>query len=248
MFDVVPYAYAVVEGSAPDAKQRVAAALAAGKPVIPADIESHLAVGYRDGGQTILIRSYWDGGRMTSELKEMPWGFCLFSDKRAARPEKDLVRESLQAGLENMKRMHEGAYATGWNAYRVWRKRLSDPWLETCTRDDQMGFCHANAYIYECLFDARTQAARYLRREAPLFGEDARRHLIQAAERYEKMAAGMDPPALAPYLGTLKPDVKWTKERRDAQIERLKALEKQDREAFAELAKALEAMSRESAS
>ena len=49
--------------------------------------------------------------------------------------------------------------------------------------DELRAFCHANAYIYECLFDSRTQAVEYLKRDA------GSPHVAEALERTRNLIA-----------------------------------------------------------
>jgi hypothetical protein len=94
----------------------------------------------------------------------------------------------------------------------------------------------------------RPAAATYLKRVAPLFGGEARRHLLAAARAYEDATNAWT--AFAGQLGRdtervagLKHGVAWTSETtRQAGAAAVAAAAKHERAAIAELEKALKAM------
>jgi hypothetical protein len=170
------------------ARQTIAASIDRGWPALFGSIEDGLVVGYEDGGETLLVRGYFDDGEPGFHpLQEWPWGFAVLSKKPEPVDRDAAVVRSLELAVDLANRRSTGSYTSGYAALAQWTDllRLDDDAFAAADEEQDMGIQHGNAYIYVCLMDARTRAAGYLRSVADGFGTEARGHLLAAADAYD---------------------------------------------------------------
>ena len=224
------------------ARKAVVASIDAGLPVLMESEECSLAVGYRDGGKTLLVRPYSAKKDGYVEMKKWPWGFGVITlgDPPARRK---VVVESLKLALHLAALEMAGKYACGSNAWKLWIEQLlEDKRFDASDKEGAFNAALGNGYVYCCLIDARLAAAKYLRSIAGEFNDGAKAHLLKAADFYDecqlKLCKQRD---LAPFPWDIKPDKPWTADMRKQQSALLKEVFPQEQAALAEIKAALEA-------
>lgn len=139
-----------------------------------------IITGYRDKGQKLWCRTYDYSSQNLDQLaKEWPSAVLVLTRKLSLPDRTAARRGSLQRAVALISKTRTGEYAQGRNAIETWCRMLE----KAADRD----YLQANAWTYVSLIDARSAAARYLRRlsSAPDFAAD-RVHLTRAANAYER--------------------------------------------------------------
>lgn len=230
---------------AAEARRCIVESIDRGTPVQYGSEEDGVIVGYRKTGQEwICLNPYHDGGRKTFVETRWPWGISVFAARKSGiLPRKELAREALAQAVTMAGTPESGVYFVGFKAWETYIQRLKA--LETADALTRKNAMQGNAWIYECLAQYRSAAARYLKSVAGEFEAGPAAHLTRAAGLYEKMANQVlrDDThcvvSIAPYPFTLKDGQQWTLELRQAQVRRLEAALPLEREAISEIRVAL---------
>jgi hypothetical protein len=218
-----------------EAWRAVVASIDRGEPAIFGSEENGLVVGYAGKGETLLGRSYLDRKEPGfCPITKLPWFFGVFEKREQPPDRRTCIIESLKLAVKLANTESFEKYDSGWKAYERWIRelRVKD------VKSEQQG----NACIFLCLWDARREAAGYLKSIAAEFASPAREHLQKAAALYAEIAVKLNDPCpltIAPFPG--KP---WTQEMRNKQANALDACQTLERQAVAEIGKALAAISR----
>ncbi len=228
-----------------EARQAVVESIDRGLPVQYGSEEDGIIVGYqKDGKEWICYHPMREGGTETFVETAWPWGLLLFTEPKDALPARhELALDALKQAVAMAGAEEAGEYWVGfkaWDAYLTKLRALQDADEET--RNDAM---LGNSWIYECLAQYRSAAARYLRDIADEFTGDAADHLLKAADLYDRMANQVlrDEDhcviTVAPMPWSLEEGEVWTDEVRAAQIARLEAALPLEHKALEEIGSAL---------
>jgi hypothetical protein len=226
------------------AKQTIVASIDRGWPALFGSEEDGLVVGYEDGGETLLVRGYFDDGEPGFHpLGQWPWGFAVLVEKPEPVDGDAAVVRSLELAVDLANRRSTGSYTSGYAALAQWVDllRLDDDAFAAADEAQDMGIQHGNAYIYVCLMDARTRAAGYLRSVADGFFAPAQGHLLAAADVYDEVLAKLrDGRANAPFPRDSR-DKPWSGEMRLAEAHTLNEVLALERRAVGAIEAALAA-------
>ena len=172
-----------------------------------------------------------------------PWGIVVWTE--AKPPDERVADDELTlAALRQAARMwHEEqcqAYFCGDAAYEHWLNWLRG--VDAGEVDEPEAGMQGNGWCLDVLTHCRPIAAAWLKGKAPLFGDEAGRHLLAAAEHYAALSElcmeGLD----CSWSLALPPDksAQWTPAMREEQIKRLEGAREHDRAAVAEIENALD--------
>lgn len=223
-------------------REAVTASIDRGWPVIFGSEEDGLVVGYQDGGETLLVRSYFDWTEPGfGPMKDWPWGFSVLTKKDEAPDRRECALNSLKLAVRLANVETVEVYASGFAAYDRWMAELLDEAkFEDANDDEKRVMIQMNAHIYNSLIDARTQAAGYLRSIGDEFTDEASEHLARAAGLYDDTVKLLDAGREnVPWPWQLEKLKDWTKKKRHAEAAALKEVLALERKAIAEIERAL---------
>lgn len=213
-----------------------------GLPVLAIGEETDLVLGHFH--DHLVARTADSTEEGYSALTRWPSAFMLPEKRHAPIPPALQIREGLEVAIQDWK--SEGTvngYFSGAAAYRNWRGKLQEEVITSLSVDARWRFQHGNAYITECLMDARRTAAAFLRRVQNMLGPTAKEHLLAAAELYDKLThedlTSADFAHYAPYSWMCDEEHVWDEAMRQDQIARLVRAEEKDRLAIEELSRAI---------
>jgi hypothetical protein len=220
----------------------VVASIDRGIPVLADSEECSLLVGYEKGGEVLLGRWYGAVADGYSPMKQWPWrvGVVALDGDPPAR--KRVIRASLHRAVELARAEKFENYAVGFRGWEVWIAWLREPLTDSSKPDGGADFKRTlgNAYINECLIDARRAAAIYLRSAAVELGSPAAPPLRRAADHYDRLWRTLDKKReLAPYPWQVTPARPWTAAMRQSQAGLLEEAQALERSAVAEIEAAL---------
>ena len=142
-------------------------------------------------------------------VKHLPWQVRVISRSDAGPVERrQSVVWSLKTAVRNAHTPDHKGYTMGFAAWERWIRELGNlrpviaktqEHLAKFDTDESapFGIQIGNAWCYDSLIDARRCAAKYLRHVAPMFDKAAAKHLLGAADAYDKLVT------------TLTEGVKW---------------------------------------
>ncbi|MFC1661664.1 hypothetical protein ACFL3S_09470 [Gemmatimonadota bacterium] len=217
-----------------------------GAPVLTAEEETGLVVGYVAGGEELLFREpYSKKGDPPAVLGDTPlWGLGVI-DELPKKPGRDSVVKSLEVAVElaHTTELFENSYASGFTAYERWISNLLDDSFIPLADMDAGAILLGNAHIYYCLVDARRCASAYLEKWKGEFPVRPQALLDEAATHYagisRKLDAGWDS---VPWPRQLKAESDWTEEHRKNQASLLSEVLVLEKEAIAGIEEALRGM------
>jgi len=226
-------------------RDAVKGSIDSGFPLQYGSIEDGIIVGYqKDGEEWLCYHPLHQNGKKILIETEIPWGVVEFISKKDSLPsQKELAIESLKQAVEMANQEDAEEYWLGfraWEEYIKYLEKLNED-NELIKKDDMMG----NAWIYECLISYRLHAVNYLHGLSQGFYEEAEKHLLNAADLYEKMVTEKLLDAnecftdFVPYPWMLEKGKKWSNEMREEQIRRLQEALPLEKHAIAEIEKAL---------
>jgi ankyrin repeat protein len=231
---------------------RIVQSIDAARPVL-AYLSPHKDVavvyGYADGGQTVLVRDYYDQSDIETAHPITQLGaFFIFMNEAASAPmaSRDACIAACRAAVQNWHRSDhprfddDGSYAYGDEAYAQW---IDDIRSSDAMKPDRRAQCFdVSKWNLNCLNDAHWAAAKYLRANAPLFDAESRFTLEKAASLYERFGQVTGNPTwgeksvfLGPWSGKSIAD--WTPEVQQREIQILSDVRTMDRTAIALLTK-----------
>ena len=212
-----------------------------GRPVVAIDLigspDWGAIVGYSEGGEEFICRTYYDKTEEYSRAQKWPWVTMIIDQKKDTPPRRESVLQSLKIAQEIANTEKYDDYASGFSAYECWiADLLDDSRYEDLSEEELGGMVHVNGWCYSSLGDARSSAVKYLRSVAGDFGDEGEAHLAKAADIYDKiMQKLMGGRKYAPFPHQLKDGERWTKEMRHAEADVLKEVLALEREAIDEL-------------
>ncbi len=216
------------------ALRAVPASIDRGAPVIVAGKESGLVVGYRADGK-LVVRPYefqQEGYRdveVFDEKGEPKWVFgdCKWDDwvwavgvvepRDVPMDRRQAIANSLRLAVKLAKTERFGNYLSGFAALDHWAiALLDDSRFDSLTEDNWFPIAHGNGYCYPCLWSARFNVEKYLRKAADSYEDPIRSELLELAGLYQQMhqaLAGTKPEfdciwSLQPWI--LKTPADWT--------------------------------------
>jgi len=226
------------------ARESVVASIDRGVPCAYGSEEDGVIIGYQKGGEEWICVHPFSDGKTFVETK-WPWGIGVYTEPKADMPDRrKLAIDSLKQAVKMAHTKNVEDYACGFNAWEQWIAHLRDEeWVESGLKDGaplMMG----NSWIYTCLVDYRSAAAKYLRSVAPDFEDEVASHLSNSADLYDRMVKDVltkDKCALevAPRRWDLKEGQQWTQAMRDEQADILIAAFALEKQAIGEIEKAL---------
>ncbi|MBT3269728.1 hypothetical protein HN371_21465 [Candidatus Poribacteria bacterium] len=234
------------------ARAQIVASIDAGRPVRAIDLvkipDWGVIVGYRDSGETLLVRDYHAQGEEYAEAAKFPWIVEFIGERGDAPSPLDNTLRSIEIAIEMATRERYGTYASGFAAYDAWIAGLTDDALyadaETLTHNMRV-----NAWCYDSLIDARGSAIRYLRAQASTLPHAAAEHVEKAVGAYESMVAGLRAGrGDVVYPWDLKDGQEWTADMRAAAARHLAEAKEDEQKAIGHLREALEAALEDAAS
>lgn len=181
----------------PKVLERVVKSIDAGRPVIAYLSPSYdcaVAYGYDNGGETVLVRDYYDKpGADPAHPSTKLGGFFVFLGEPTAAlmSPRDACVNALRAAVTNWHRTDRprfdetGSFTYGEQAYAEWIDDIcASDTLEEKRRKEMF---QASNWSLNCLNDAHWRAAKYLRDNATLFTGEARGAVERAASLYERV-------------------------------------------------------------
>lgn len=249
-FAAVPIEWNTIEAGtagsaiAEHAVQAVEEVVDRGLPVLAIGEDTDLVVGHLH--DHLVARTADSQEEGYSALNHWPHNFMLPQRRSQPVPPIQQIREGLEAAVQDWDAADEAkGYLTGSAAYADWRAKLSEEVIENLSIDTKWQYQHGNAYIMECLIDARRTAVAFLRRVQNTLGANAKPHLLAAADIYERLLNETltlpDFASYAPYSWMCDQDHQWDAEKRQDEIGRLEIAERADSEAMEKIRQALEA-------
>lgn len=229
MYEAFPIEMLPLPGDSEDSVAKVRTAIDAGHPAVYEHFENDLIVGYR--GEALLRRSYRTGGREVEESTNAPFAYWIAAEHKVGIDKPFLIQRSIREAVANMATSRSGKYAVGESAYAEWSRRLTDSLLNGCPDEDLKGFRHANAYLFDCLWDARRQAVIYLERVKWQLPAASRSAFDAAVEHYRRLLhamAGNEPVCERSIYGAFYGRDAWGLQEREAQAALLHRLAAQD--------------------
>jgi hypothetical protein len=228
-----------------EARQAVVDSINRGVPVQYGCEEDGLIVGYQKNGEEWICLHYFKDANMKKTFIETqwPWGIAVYTgpkDKMLSR--RELAISALQQALKMAGTEESDGYYVGFKAWQNYIEKLKA--LESADEKTRVDSMHGNAWNYECLTQYRSAGAVYLREIAGEFNPDTAKHLLKAADIYDKQANQVlrDKDhcviTIAPYPSMLKTGEKWVPKTIKEQIRRLTAAFNLEREAIKQIQEA----------
>jgi hypothetical protein len=206
------------------AREAAVTSIDKGVPVLWSSEECGLLVGYENGGEKWLCRTYWDKAADLSVRADWPWELGILSRKERAPDRRAALLGSLETAVE-MSRAGEvrlgekdGKLMCGFPAYETWTKWLLDESQHVKADQPQRKGDLGNAWCYDNLVDSRTAAGKYLRSVRGDFKPETAGHLVKAANLYAQIEATLRAAwKNAPHDWQQKEGESWTSEMRQAE-------------------------------
>jgi hypothetical protein len=229
------------------ARAAVRASIDGGAPVLTAEEETGLVVGYLADGQELLFRDPRSRkGDPPRLLGATPiWGLAVITEP-PRQPSRDQVVRSLEVAVElaRAQERFDGSYASGFTALRAWISHLRDASFIPNAELDLGAIIEGNAHIYDCFQDARRCASEYLSLWKSEFPAEVESRLDGVATRYADIAHRLDAGREhLPRASELRRGSEWTEEHRHLQasvLEEVLALETEVIEGIQEALKGME--------
>ena len=225
------------------ARQAVMASIERGIPAFCSSEECSLLVGYDKNGETLLGRWYSSGDPGYVPMKDWPWAVEILR-KEAVPDRRQAILRALRSAVDlaRTEENQDGTYPSGFRALRLWAGWLRDQerMARETTDDKRFGTALGNAFILDCLIDARQAAAIFLCANAKRLGPDADAALLKAAQHCDEVteqARAISP--LAPWPWHITPEKPWTPAMMQQQADLVEALIPIEQAAIAEIEKAL---------
>ena len=176
-----------------------------------------------------------------------PWAIAVWTEPKPESERvshRDLTVAALKQAVEmwHSKEKHDKDYLSGDAAYAHWIGWLRD--VESGKAKDPKAGMQGNGWCFDVLVHSRRIASRWLREQATQFGDEARPHFLDAADRYAEIVEICLKDLECTWSLALPPKQfdKWTSEMRKDQIARLEAARALDAAAIAAIEKALAAI------
>jgi len=230
----------------------VVASLARGVPVSYGSEEEGIVVGVTAGGERIAMHAM-EGPRGEAFVASAWPARCYVAVWDSAQPRaspadrRQLAVEAVQSAVDMATGADVGNYAVGSSAWASWLAQLAG------AEDTDRGLQHGNGWLYVCLMEHRTQAVKYLRSVAGLFGAPTDAHLCAAADEYELLVqvlaggsddvacGGSQSVAAAAQVAPMAWQGTWGSHTRAEQARRLEHARQHEQSALQQLALALDA-------
>jgi hypothetical protein len=227
-------------------RRAVVESIERGAPVLTAEEETGLVVGYVGDGESLLIRPPYSKRGDPPDVVPNPdvWGFGAVETLPKPAGTREVIRSlEVAAELAHMLELQPGGYASGFAAYETWISHLRDPSLAEGAELPAEAIILGNAHIYYCLSDARRCASEYSAVWKDRFPDRVRGRLGEVAELYgqvhELLEAGW---GYVPWPRELRQASEWTQERRGGQAAVLEEVLAMERQAISGIEGALQAL------
>jgi hypothetical protein len=200
-----------------------------------------IVIGYERMGETWLCRTYYDKPDTSYSSGKVPWSALILGEKGKAPSITENARDSIKRAVEFAKgerKLSDTKYAVGFAAYDAWIEALESKKCEALTGKGLEETAFINAWLYNCLIDARYAGAAHLKWAAPLLNDQAKTQCEKAASLYEseiEILKGAKDYIKYPQNITSGP--KWTADMRAHEVEALRQARDMDKEAVAALEK-----------
>ena len=226
------------------ARQAVVESINRGWPCVYGSEEDGLILGYQKDGQEWLCHHPYKPNVHEPQAyfveKDWPWGIGVYEEKKFPPPDRrKCAVESLKLAVKLANTDKVGDYFCGQKAWETWIERLrNDALFSEADEKTLRAMMHGNAWIYECLIDARKCAAEYL---SGVTGDlpGAADQVSQAAQLYgqqtEKLRAAWKN-APFPHQQSEK---SWSQEMRHDQADTLEEAWALEKQALAQIEKSL---------
>ncbi|MCL2517699.1 MAG: helix-turn-helix domain-containing protein [Oscillospiraceae bacterium] len=158
-------------------RERIVSDIRNGKPVVAINLrithEWGVITGYKENGNVLLCRTYYDDTQEYPEADNWPFLICHFGDRKEKPSDSEIFTASLRAFTESFEMRSDGGYFQGAQAYEKWIEGLQNDslWDERSSEGDIARRFDVNLWTLFHLIDARRCAAAYL--EANLHPEMA---------------------------------------------------------------------------
>jgi hypothetical protein len=214
-----------------------------GVPVIGIDIAGHgdwgIIAGYDHMGEVWISRSYHSKPADYRSLEKLPWSVLLLGAKSNPPTMADNVRTSITLAVDfgQGKRVIKG-YRVGFDGYGAWIEALQPRNCNSLQGKRLEEVAYINAWLYNCLMDARCAAVTYLTWAATLLKGEDKSNCLQAASLYqEELDILKEARDYVKYPQSIRSGPKWTAEMRAYESEALRRALEKDMAAIAALEK-----------
>jgi len=208
---------------------QIVASIDAGRPVPAYDpgLNMDTICGYKDGGNTVLLKDYFKGD-IEMPVEKLGWMLLILQDPVQQPSERDAFLQGLRIAVRNWQRepsqSEKGEYLFGGAALARWAEDLGK--IDTVNAADRENLAFVSRWCFASMLDARMEAASFLEQNANELGDPAKAAILRAAEIYRQEAN-----TLRPILQGNQPD--------DRKREFLGEARKIEAAAIAEIEKAL---------
>lgn len=222
------------------ARQAIVKSIDQGYPVLALDLavcaEWGVISGYKNDGNELLCRTYFDQMEDYRKAEKWPWGLYFITVKQNPPSKKDNVLKSLEIAGQIARTEKSDGYFCGFAAYNEWCRMLGDESWGKLSNDGKSSLLNLNAICYRILLDARKSAVTYLLSVKDELGLNCSKHLLKASDLYEKetkLLVNMRKQMIIPWEDKTKEP--WSDKNRHAQIEVLKQSLELERKAVEQL-------------
>ncbi|MBC8233597.1 effector binding domain-containing protein [bacterium] len=228
-------------------REAVVKSIDKGYPVLAIDLinvpDWGVIIGYSDGGEKFLCRTYYDKSEKYSNAEKWPWVVEIIDQKVDAPEHKESILKSLEIAVKLSNTEKYGDYTSGFAAYEIWAKELlDDAKFANLDEEELKSKNHTNAWCYSSLVDAREAAVRYLKSIGKEFSGESAKHLSTATKLYEEVVGKLKEGwKYSQFPWQLQEGESWTKEMRHSEAIALKEVMTLEKKAITEIEKALAA-------
>jgi len=170
---------------------QIVASIDAGRPV-PAyepGLNMDTIYGYRDGGNTVLLKDYFKGD-IEMPVEKLGWMLLILQDPVQPLSKRDAFLQGLRIAVRNWRRepapSEKGEYLYGDAALARWAEDLGK--IDTLNAADRENLLFVSKWCFVSMLDARAEAARFLEQNANELGDNAKTAIQRAAEFYRQEA------------------------------------------------------------
>ncbi|HUU69052.1 MAG TPA: sigma-70 family RNA polymerase sigma factor [Planctomycetota bacterium] len=170
---------------------QIVASIDAGRPV-PAyepGLNMDTIYGYRDGGNTMLLKDYFKGD-IEMPVEKLGWMLLILQDPVQPLSKRDAFLQGLRIAVRNWRRepapSEKGEYLFGDAALARWAEDLGT--IDTLNAADKENLMFVSKWCFASMWDARAEAARFLEQNANELGDNAKTAIERAAEIYRQEA------------------------------------------------------------
>jgi hypothetical protein len=183
-----------------ECKGEITGSIDGGLPVIVYEPGWNCAVayGYREGGDTLVLRDYSaPEGRTEAQPSDLPAFHYHIRGFGEPMPAQEAFLEALRYAvyhwqcLEVRRDQPPGTYYYGPAGYEKWREVIE--LLPGLPEDQRSGLEGAMGFVFVSLVDARRTAVTFMRDHADLLDGHARECIGRAADAYERMVQALPP-------------------------------------------------------